>query len=82
MAYYGVIVGKKSSAENLQGQMHLYETHYIPYPSYEGAYAATPTSSQQVFGTANKKMDMNFVVYKTPYHKVSNTSGGYTVTIL
>lgn len=82
MAYYGTIIGKKSITENLIGRMATHDTQYIPYPEYTGAYVATPTSSKQTFQTADKRMTQNFAVNKTPYAKVSNIQGGYTVTIL
>lgn len=82
MAYYGTIVGKKSITENLIGKMSTHDTQYIPYPEYEGSYVATPTSSKQYFPTADKRMIKDFAVNKTPFAKVSNIQGGYTVTIL
>lgn len=82
MAYYGTIVGKKSITENLQGRMSTHDTQYIPYPAYDGEYVATPTSKKQTFPTADKRMEYNFKVNATPYLKVSNIQGGYTVTIL
>ncbi len=82
MAYYGTIVGKKSSTENLIGQIHTCHVHYEPYPEYTGTYVATPTSSKQSFPTADKKMNENFRVNATPYKTASNSAGGYTVTIL
>lgn len=82
MAYYGTIVGKKSITENLIGKMSTHDTQYIPYPEYTGSYVATPTSQKQYFPTADKRMTANFAVNKTPYAKVSNIQGGYTVTIL
>ena len=66
----GVLIGKASLPE------------YIDLPSYEGEYVAIPTSSEQTFETANKKMDSDFTVTATPYSEVSNIYGGYTVTIL
>lgn len=82
MAYYGTIVGKLSATENLIGRMSTHDTQYIPYPEYTGSYVATPTSKKQTFPTADKRMVYNFKVNATPYSKASNTSGGYTVTIL
>ena len=82
MAYYGTIVGTKSITEHLQGRMSTHYTEYIDYPAYEGTYVATPTSSKQYFPTADKRMTQNFAVNKTPFLKVSNIQGGYTVTIL
>lgn len=82
MAYYGTIVGKKSSTENMTGQIHTCHTHYIDYPEYTGTYVATPTSSKQSFPTADKKMNENFRVNATPIRKASNNAGGYTITIL
>ena len=82
MAYYGTIVGTKSTTEHLQGRISTHDTQYIPYPEYTGEYVATPTSSKQYFPTADKRMTKNFAVNKTPFSKVSNIQGGYTVTIL
>ena len=82
MAYYGTIVGKKSVTENLTGTMSSHGTRIVPYPEYDGSYVATPTSSKQYFPTTRKSMMQDFTVNETPYARVSNPQGGYTVTIL
>lgn len=59
----------------------------ITYESYEqgdypGPYTVTPTLSTQVLQTVGKTLSKNITVNATPYSRVSNEAGGYTVTIL
>lgn len=51
------------------------------FPDYEGIYEVTPTPDEQVLETARRTMRDDLTVHSIPYHKTSNESGGYTVSI-
>lgn len=49
---------------------------------YEGEYEITPMlKDEQTLSTANKTMRKDVIVHKVPIYRVSNESGGFTVTI-
>jgi hypothetical protein len=49
--------------------------------TYEGNYVITPSTTEQVLRTANKKLTDDLTIEKIPYAEVSNSSNGKTVTI-
>jgi len=50
-------------------------------PDYEGSYTVTPAVTEQVLATGQRIMRKDLVIGKIPFYKVSNISGGDTVTI-
>lgn len=90
IASVGNLVGSMAGVQNLDGSLQgtgnlvgeYDKASVAPVPTYTGAYEATPTASQQVFATQNKKMADDFTVNATPFSSVINESGGNTVTIL
>ena len=65
-----------------EGQFEVEFGYTPPTDAYEGTYEVTPTDYEQYLYTANKLLENNVTVHKTPYSEVSNVSGGYTATIL
>lgn len=49
---------------------------------YEGNYDITPRAEPQVLETRAKKMISNLTIEGVPHEQVTNSGGGYTVTIL
>lgn len=49
---------------------------------YEGEYDITPKAEPQTLATAKKKMISDLTVEGVPLEQVTNSGGGYTVTIL
>ena len=51
-------------------------------PTYDGTFEIIPdTNNDIVLNTSQRYLDSNIKVNKVPYHEVSNTSNGTTVTI-
>lgn len=48
---------------------------------YAGEYVITPSGEEQSLSTKNKYMSDDVTVEEIPFHKTTNPSGGYTVTI-
>lgn len=48
---------------------------------YEGEYEVIPTLEDQTLETANKTLRNDVLVKEVPVYRVTNESGGYTVTI-
>ncbi len=48
---------------------------------YEGSYEVTPSLSEQILQTAQKKMSQNVIIHEIPISKTLNERGGYTVII-
>lgn len=52
------------------------------FPYYQGVYEVTPLANLTLeLQTSHKILENNIIVNQIPYFQVSNTSGGYTVTI-
>ena len=51
------------------------------YDTYEGEYIVIPSSASQTLDTGHKLLINDVTVTAIPYTEVSNTSGGYTVSI-
>ena len=49
---------------------------------YEGDYEVTPRAEPQILETAAKKMITDLTVEGVPLERVTNSGGGFTVTIL
>ena len=51
-------------------------------PQYDGVYDITPSVDADItLETAQKVMERNLTVFKIPYAKTTNQSGGLTVSI-
>ena len=57
----------------------LEQGHSIDW--YAGSYECIPTMYEQGLATKDKMMRDDVTVHAIPVEQVSNTSGGYTVTI-
>lgn len=51
------------------------------YPEYDGPLEAIPASYEQKFLTKDTVLRSDLTVQQIPVHKVTNPSGGYTITI-
>ncbi len=56
-------------------------TEFIGGDPYEGEYAVTPKTTQQILPTKHKVMSDDMTIKAIPYFDVSNNSGGSTVYI-
>lgn len=65
-----------------EGRFNVELGYTPPQNPYDGVYEVTPTKYEQYLFTANKSLENNITVHKTPYAEVSNEYGGETVTIL
>lgn len=65
------------TAENSVGQTQVSDS----VPTYVGTYEVTPSSTQTVLKTAQKKMRDDVTIHPIPYYDVSNTAGGRTIYI-
>ena len=54
---------------------------YLPMDAYEGPYTVTSSLQDQVLETKHKAMNDDVVVESIPVYRVTNESGGKTVTI-
>ena len=62
-------------------KVHLNTVFDTGHKKYPGPYNVTPKSYDQTLNTKNLLMINDTTVKEIPYFEVSNTQGGFTVTI-
>lgn len=77
----GTISAKLSSQEHSLG-LKISGSQIDTAERYEGEYEVTPRAEPQILETAAKKMITDLTVEGVPLERVTNSGGGFTVTIL
>lgn len=77
--YYSLATGKVYQWTGSEYVERILETDIS---AYTGSYIITPTTETQTLDTTDKMMEDDVTVEEVSYAEVSNTSGGYTATIL
>lgn len=78
-AGYETVSGDITATQHLVGNI---ESTYMPsIKKYTGDYEVTPTPSEQILETKDKRMLDDVTVRAIPYFEVQNQTGGKTVYI-
>ena len=77
----GTISARLSSPEKSLG-LKISGSQIDMAERYEGDYEVTPRAEPQTLATARKKMISDLTIEGVPLEQVTNSGGGYTVTIL
>lgn len=72
------LIGAVKSKSRITGKIQIGGA----LPHYDGVYDITPSVDADItLETAQKVMERNLTVFKIPYAKTTNNSGGLTVSI-
>lgn len=78
------ITGRVSKTFTLQGKVNVgsvFQSEGADVPVYEGPYSVVPSLEDHILTTSDKLMTDDVTVKQIPCIKVSNISGGMTITI-